>query len=119
MFAAPVDRFRLSCVVVAGTFAAFFIAPVAFNFPSSACLCGLAASWLACSAWTLNSYSQQPGQRLWKQGLRFFWLSICMVLSIELSVFVAGFFTDSRISMVHSVWRLYSPDFGTFIEGCT
>jgi hypothetical protein len=119
MFAAPGDKFRLSCVTVAGIFAAFFIAPLAYNFPSTACLVGLVASWLTCSVWTLRSYSQKARQKAWRQCLRFLWLSICMVLSVELSILVARLFTDSSVSMLRGLWLMYSAQLWPLIESCT
>jgi hypothetical protein len=119
MFADPGDKFRLSCVIAAGTFAAFFIAPLAYNFPSKVCLVGLFACWLGCVTWTLSSYSQRASQKLWKQFLRLLWLSICMILSIELSVFVARPFTDTGVSMLGILWSLYLTNIGPLIESCT
>ena len=111
MLATPTDRFRISCVIQAATFAAFFIAPIDYNYPSKLCLAGLATSWLICTYWTLSAYSKVPGQGLSRQTIRFFWLTLCMALSIETSLFVAGQIIVDNL--------LIAPDFAHFIKSCT
>ena len=81
------DKFRISCVLVAATYAFLRATPLA--------VVGILAVWLVCTSWVMRAYVSQRKPGFWLALAHVGWLQIsiilCLVFVSYLSTFTGGF----------------------------